>query len=133
MDETCGFHEMTIKPLRAALNARGFLYFTWVIPGAAFVFIFVLVYLRFFFNLPAKIRRGFLIAGTLYVGGALGMELIEGKYKDFYGKQDMTYVTMMTIEELLEMIGTIVFIHILMLYISSYVKDVRIQSNEGGE
>lgn len=132
MDEACGFHEMTAKPLRAALNARGILYHTWVIPGAAFVLFFVLAYLRFLANLPAKIRRGFIIAGTLYVGGALCLELIEGNYMDFYGKQDMTYIAIMTIEEFLEMLGIIVFIHMLMSYISSYVKDVQIQSNDGG-
>ncbi|HHT9126694.1 MAG TPA: hypothetical protein ACFYD6_12910 [Candidatus Brocadiia bacterium] len=127
LDEACGFHEMTIKPLRAALNAGGFLYYTWVIPGSAFVIIFVLVYLRFIVNLPTKIRSGFLIAGTLYVGGALCMELVEGRYVDFYGKQNMTYAIMMTIEELLEMLGIVVFIHTLMLYIGSYDKDVQIQ------
>ena len=121
LDETVGFHELTIAPLRSALDAEGFLYYTWVVPGIAFLFVFVLSYLRFFINLPADIRRLFLFAGVLYVAGAVGGELVSGRHADLYGTENMMYVTLVTIEEFLEMMGVLVFIYTLMSYMASHV------------
>ena len=47
LDEAAQLHEMAIKPFRSLFNARGFFYFAWIIPGAAFVGLFVLTYFKF--------------------------------------------------------------------------------------
>ena len=125
-DEMVAIHESTNGPLRSALNASGFLYFTWVIPGIAFVLIFVLVYLRFLFNLPAKTRWLFLVAGTVFIGGAIGMELVGARRADLYGYNNMIYVMITTIEESLEMMGVVVFIYALMSYMASHLNNIRV-------
>jgi hypothetical protein len=127
LDETASLHEMTIKPLRSALKAKGVLHFTWVVPGAVFVLIFTLAYVRLFVELPPKIRWLIGIAGTIYVGGALGMELIGGYYASFYGGQgNMTFAMLATIEEVCEMTGILIFLYALLLYISTSIKEVKI-------
>lgn len=73
LDEACSIHEISMSPLKAALNASGFLSFAWVIPASIFLAIFLLVFLRFIKALPQKTRSLFIKAGTLYVSGALGM------------------------------------------------------------
>ena len=78
LDEASSLHEIATLPLRSALNASGFLKNTWVILGAVFVLIFVLAYLRFLADLPRKSRNLFLVAGALFIGGALGVEMIGG-------------------------------------------------------
>ena len=133
MDEASQLHEMTIKPLRSALNASGFLHYTWVILGIVFSLIVVLAYLRFLADLPRKTRNLFLVAGAIFVGGALGMEMIGGYYSSLYAGQpipllrfcniNLNYQMIATVEELLEMLGIVVFIYALMSYISLHVKD----------
>ena len=133
LDEAAHLHEMTIKPLRSALNASGFLLYTWVILGIVFSLIVLLAYLRFLADLPRKSRNLFLVAGALFVGGALGMEMISGYYDSSYVTQPWTHsrfcdfhlnlASLRTVEELLEMLGIVVFIYALMSYISLHVKD----------
>lgn len=123
-DEAFVLHEELMEPLRNKLNVGGLLYFAWVIPGAIFVGACLLVYVKFLFDLPAKTRGMFLIAGTLYVGGAMGMELLGGYHTELYGLENMPYVLITTFEELLEMLGIAVFIYALLSYISSYMKGV---------
>ena len=133
LDEASALHEMTIEPLRSALSAGGFLYLTWVVLGTVFVLILVLAYLRFLADLPRKTRNLFLVAGAIFVGGALGMEMIGGYYVSPYAGQSvppsricniyLNYQMISAVEELLEMLGIVVFIYALMSYISFNVKN----------
>lgn len=134
-DEAFVLHEELMEPLRNKLNVGGLLYFAWVIPGAIFVATCLLAYLKFLTDLPPKTRGMFLIAGTVYVGGAMGMELLGGYHTELYGLENMTYVLITTFEELLEMLGIVVFIYALLSYISSYMKGVllRLQIVEDSE
>lgn len=133
LDESISIHEKFNEPLKEKLQTTGFLYFAWVIPGAIFAFICLLVFLRFLSALPAKTRRLFLIAGTVYVGGALGMELVGASYAYLHFAhlqyKDMTYAIITTIEETLEMLGIIIFIYALLDYIASYLKGVSLRIN----
>ena len=117
LEEVAGVHETAGSRLASSLHldARGIFHFFWVVPGAAAVLVFVLAYLRFLASLPLRTRQLFLIAGALYVGGALGMEMLGGRHMDLRGF-DMTYVTLVTVEELLEMLGAVVFIGALISY-----------------
>lgn len=126
IDEAAMLHEMTILPLRHKLHLSGFLYFSWVILGAAFVLLFFLAYLRFLIALPARTRQLFLIAGTLYVGGALGIESIGGNYAAVHGMGNFTYAMISSLEEFLEMLGILVFIYGLLSHMSYHVKQVLV-------
>lgn len=127
LDEIFSLHEHAIGPLRSGLNTSGVFYFAWVIPGAILTFICLLGFSRFLVHLPAKTRRLFLIAGSIFVGGALGMELIGGYYANFYTERSMTYAIIVTIEESLEMLGIVVFVYGLLSYINSYMKGLSLK------
>ena len=115
LDEAVSLHERTVEPLRWALSAGGPFYYAWVIPGAIFVLGFALAYLGFLLNLPPKLRRLFAIAGTLYVGGALIMEMVGGSYADSYGDASIAYLMIVSVEEYLEMLGGVTLLYALML------------------
>ena len=144
MDEVVRIHEATGRDeVRffvhnlTGLTFGGFTYFFWVVPGTAFVLIFSLAYLRFLVDLPRNTRRLFLVAGILFVGGALGLEMLSARVVSIYGIEDWEKVgglpkilvgIQTSIEELLEMLGIVVFIHALVAYIGSYVeKGITIQ------
>lgn len=126
-DEAASLHEMLVKPLRAALHARGVLYFTWVIPAAAFVLVVGLSYLRFLAHLPEGTRRRFIIAGGLFIGGALGVELAGGYVADMSGGDNLLQAGLVALEEGMEMVGIVVFIHALLSYLGAQVGEVRIR------
>ena len=119
LDESVALHEKTIEPLRSALNTGGPFYYAWVIPGAIFVLAFALAYRGFLLDLPPKTRRLFAVAGTLYVCGALLVEMVGGVYADAYGKGGLSYLTITSVEEYLEMLGVATLLYALMLQTES--------------
>lgn len=126
LDEACSIHEIFINPLRKLFNASGFFYFAWVIPAFIFLVIFLLGFLRFIKALPQTTRSLFIKAGTLYVGGALGMELISGYFADIYPQNTIAYTVLTTIEESLEMLGIVVFIYALLSYIKLHIEEMKL-------
>ena len=121
VDEMCSIHEM-LSAIRPLINARGIFYFAWVIPGFIFVLLLLVVFWQFIQSLPKKIRNLFLIAGTIYVTGAIGVEMIGGYHSQAYGEDNPLYSLITTIEESMEMFGIIVFIHALLSYMTSHLK-----------
>ena len=128
-DEAWSFHERLIKPVRLLLGngTLGVFYYAWVIPGMALVLALALFYRSFLRHLPAKTRRSCLIAAALYLGGAIGLELIGGRYDELYGIHNLNYSCLVTIEEGLEMAGSIVFIWSLLAYIANEHREVRLR------
>jgi len=126
IDEAATLHEALIFLTRSALRAGGFLYHTWVIPGAVLILLFLLVYWKFILSLPSSTRGLFLLAGAIYVGGGLGAEFFAGWYFDFYGT-DLTYAIIRTLEEVLEMVGIVIFVYALVSYMSSGTGELRIR------
>ena len=126
LDEAVSLHEGLIDPVRQTLNVGGAFYQAWVIPGLVLVFAFVVAYLRFFWHLPARWKKLFALAGGLYVGGALGMEMVGGWYWTTYGEWGFGPSLLATTEEALEMGGVVVFIFALLEYLRVHGPTVRI-------
>ncbi|HEY9729489.1 MAG TPA: hypothetical protein V6D50_23810 [Chroococcales cyanobacterium] len=127
MDEGFSFHELLVIPLHDALHIHGgLLTFTWVIVGAIFVILFLLSYLQFTFKLPAKTRRLFITAFALYVGAAVGLEMIGGDVADLFGFDSLPYLIQTTIEESTEMLGAAVFLYALLSYLRTQLSDREI-------
>ncbi len=128
-DETVAVHERLIEPMRAILGEAnlGVLYYAWVVPAIVLVLFLALFFVKFWLRLPAKTRLYFLIAASLYIGAAIGLELAEGKHSEIYGMENLTYITLATVEEGLEMAGIIVFIWALLGYIADTYKEVQLR------
>lgn len=129
MDETIQFHEQTITPLRTLMGTSGIFYFAWVIPAAVLLLILGLAFLKFLKNLPGRTRILFLVSGAIYVGGAMGLELVAGSYFSSNGQENMTYAMLTNLEEFLEMAGILIFIYALMRYIEENLADLKICIN----
>ena len=154
LDEVATIHETIGGELERLLhnstgfNASGAISFFWVVPGAAFVFIIVLAYVRFLAYLPRTTRRLFLFAGALFVLGALGLEMLTAQVVSSSGGIANWLVSasggivdrdsasaiptilkgvQTSIEEMFEMLGLTAFIYALLSYISSHVEDIRVR------
>lgn len=117
IDEALQLHERVIEPIRLAFGLGGWLYFAWIVPASALLLAFLLVYARFFRSQPPSLRRGLLWAGLLYVGGAIGFELVGGQHFERFGPDNLGYVAITTLEEGLELAGVLVLIHALTQYL----------------
>jgi hypothetical protein len=131
IDEAASLHEICIIPLRLAFNLSGIFYFPWVIGGFIFLLFLSLFYLKFFLNLPSNTRYQFGVSAFLYIGGALGVEILGGYYLEAYGieaygKNDLMYGIITTFEESFEMIGILFFIRALLKYMEENLLDVLI-------
>lgn len=104
LDEAVEIHEHA-----AYFDTGGVLYFSWVIPAAIVVALVGLAFLPFVRRLPPLTRRRFVIAGALYVGGALGMELPLGWWTERSGDQNLGYGLIDWVEESLELAGATYF------------------------
>jgi hypothetical protein len=124
-DEAFQVHERLNIPVGTLFGAGslGVLYFPWVVPGIALVVVLGLFFLRFLLHLPVPTRFRFLMAAALYVGGAIGVELIGGRHAELHGYENWAYSLIATLEESLEMAGLIVFIWALLSYCAGNFKE----------
>lgn len=122
LDEAMSLHERFVDPWRARFNTGGVLYYAWVIPASILVVIFGLTFIRFLLALPPKTKRLFVIAATVYVAGALGLEMVAGVYAEVHGSDNITIAALTSIEEFMEMSGIVIFIYALLTYMNTYLK-----------
>ncbi len=142
VDEVATVHEAVGDALGSVFKSLGFtvaglLYANWVIPGTIFVCVVLFAYLRFLVALPKETRRWFLVAGALFVAGAIGAEMLSSRLVSLYGSWEhlenlpdnikLVIVMQTTIEELLEMSGVVVFVYALLSYASSYVNEITVR------
>ncbi len=116
IDEAVMFHEMIDKAISFAVTTSGFMLFPWVVVGGGFALAVFAAYLRFLFHLPERFAILFVASGALYVGGAVGMEVIAAGVIDAFGVESIYHTVVQTIEESLEMAGAILFFHALTEY-----------------
>ena len=134
MDEAASIHEkgselaLLIMPSLVDFGYLSrYLYFAWVVFGVPFVLLFSLAYLRFLIHLPAKTRSLFVLAGIIYVGGALGVEMLGARDFYLYGEgRPLVHSMLILWEEGFEMFGIVVFIYALTSYLGSHLTNLRI-------
>lgn len=109
LDEIAGLHE-TFNSL-VAIN--------WAIPGAVLTIFLGFLFLPFLLHLEKRTARMFAVAGFLYFGGAIGVELLASSMR----LDTLQYYMMTFWEEGMEMIGVLVFLSALLSYMSGQHKN----------
>jgi hypothetical protein len=109
LDETAQIHER-LNSLHLLSNLRGVFYFGWIIPASIVVLVVGVAYLPFVFRLPKPTRIRFIVAGVIYVGGALVMEMPLGAWATRHGENNLGYALIDGVEETMEMAGAALFL-----------------------
>lgn len=104
LDEVAGIHE-TVNTVSDV---------TWAIPGGILALLIGLSYFPFLWNLPKSTRNAFVLAGCLFVGGSVGVEMIGAPMVE----DAMPYNLVTVVEEAMEMGGVIVFLSSLLKYMA---------------
>lgn len=112
IDEVAGFHEA----INSVMDA------SWAIPGAFLALLLLLGFARLLKSLPGRIGRGFVAAGAIYVGGAIGVELATEPFLYNDELDTLAYNLWTVVEEGMEMGGVILFLHVLNRYAGQFLK-----------
>ncbi|WP_426060822.1 hypothetical protein [Hymenobacter sp. B1770] len=121
IDENTQIHEVVAEVVRPKLasDLSGLLYWAWVVPYFIAFVIIVAYFLPFVIRLPKKTRSLIILAGFMFVFGAVGLELAEGYFYKKYGLEHIYNELLYCVEELLEMTGVILFIYALLNHMAS--------------
>ncbi len=119
-DEVLMIHEKLNDPLRAALHTTGgAFHHAWLIPYAVLTAAMGALYVPFLLRLPKATRRLFIVAGTMFVGGAVGCELIGNALQGGVQEKGLPLIVEIFCEETLEMSGVALFIYAIVAYMQA--------------
>lgn len=116
LDEILELHEHLVRITESFLNLSGYGTSYWIIPFGIMGVILFIVLFKFLKELPKKTLRQFIVAGFVFILGAVGVEILGGIHEEINGRQNVTYVSLYTVEETLEMVGIALFIYALTTY-----------------
>lgn len=133
MDEMGELHERMSGPLRKLFGSEGVLLYAWVLGWGAALVVIAITHFRWLLALPAATRGRFLLAGVLFVTGAIGGELVESaifsRHQTFH---HLGYEVAVVIEELLEMTGILLFTRALLLHLSLHARELTFRFSASG-
>jgi hypothetical protein len=124
IDDMVSLHERMSKLFKGWTDLNGLFFFKWTIFGIMFLIVFGLVYLWFFWKLDNKFKFLFLLSAVVYFGGALGLEMIGGRFANFNTTKNFGYSLYTTLEEGMEFIGVTLLIYSTLKYIETYFPKV---------
>lgn len=128
-DEILESHEYLAIVLRKTFNLSGIFWYGWVIPFGILIIVLIFSFYRFIFHyLPSETRNKFIIAGTIYIGGSLFMEMAGAYYYTTKGHANMKWIFLTSIEEGMEMFGAVYFFYALLEYFNNYIGSVTIKT-----
>ncbi|MCG6155275.1 hypothetical protein [Rubinisphaera margarita] len=139
IDESVMLHEMANSVLERVVPAQGILRYPWILAGAGFTVAVAAVLIPFLRNLDRRTRNLFFLAGGLFVGGAIGVEMIEGIITDTWGETSLPMALAIAVEEGMEMCGMCLFIYALLAKLRLSSNVIRFElgqrklATEGGE
>lgn len=128
LDESFELHERLGGLGTAVADDR--LHFAWVVPGAALACVVGLVLLQRLRTQPVEVRRRLVVAGAVYLTGALLLETLSGQVLRAYGAGGKAYTLVTSVEEGLEMAGASLLLAALLLQLH-HAKPGRNSSRTG--
>ena len=126
LDEGTSIHEKIGDLTETYYKSSGYFYYEWLIPYLVLLAIFVVSYIKFLFTLPKAIAIQFVIAGVMFVSGAVGFEMLGAQEADINNTNTVKYSILYTTEELLEMTAIVVFVHALLKYIQLEIGTIQL-------
>ncbi len=111
LDETAGLHERFVLPPDFIGPFGPVRNITWVFVGAVVAGALVGLFMRTVLACPPPIRRAVLVAGGIYLGGALGMEALGGLWALSHGEGNWMHAVLEILEEGGELLGATLFLN----------------------
>ena len=127
-DEVAQIHETTVANTIAGLRQDESDKTGWFWLYLPLLAVFGLSYIPFLRHLPGKIAVLFMGAGSIYVGGAIGVEKFVNWYAGQCGDDNVGYVLLDNLGEFMESTGIALFVYALVSYLAFSGTEIRILS-----
>jgi hypothetical protein len=128
LDETAEIHERIGSWLRAHLHLHGPLHYAGVVPALTLALFVGITYVRFLRALPRATLLGILVAAAIYITGAAGVEAASGWWAEGHGSRSTALLLVSTVEENLEMVGSLLFILVVLAYFARLGRSVALRA-----
>jgi len=134
-DEVAQIHETTIAITIANLRQTESDKTGWFWVYLPLLAVFGLSYIPFLRRLPRRIAVLFMVSGTIYVGGAVGVEKFVNWFAGKYGDDTVGYILIDNLGEFMESTGIALFVYAILCYMAYEGKEIgfRIQHAKPGE
>lgn len=125
LDEMFTFHERFSNNIYD-LEGDAVFFYNWVIVYIAILLVLAIIFFKPIFSLPKKTLMRFILAGIVFVLGAVVLETIAANivFKENLSNEEHSInplvMGLATFEELLEMLGVALFIYALLDFIKTY-------------
>ncbi|GAB5536502.1 MAG: hypothetical protein Rubg2KO_27510 [Rubricoccaceae bacterium] len=118
IDEAAGIHDAIIQNSLSSRFGRGegIFYGYWYLIYTPLVLVIAALYVPFLKQLPRSTAVRFVVAGAVYLGGALGVEAFTAAW--LQGEEGLTLDMLQLVEESAEMLGVVLMIRALLIYLS---------------
>lgn len=130
MDDASVIHEKTSRYLKGLTDLGGWFEYKWVILGLMVVAVFAVSFFRFWLHLDNKHKIFFLVSAGLFFGGAVGTELIGGRWAYSFGSKNFIYTLLNTFEQGMQYAGLTMLIYSLLSYLGSYYPRFSVATKE---
>lgn len=124
LDEVAMIHErggMILMTLYPSVNQLGgMLHYKWILIGLPATAILAILLIPWFFGLSRRLQLLFALSAAIFVGGAVGVEMINASVHDTVGAHTAAYVLGTALEESMEMLGATLFLYALLDHVALY-------------
>lgn len=129
-DEGATIHETIGSWVKRNYHGEGYFRWLWVVPYSVLTAWFAAAYFPFLMRLPSKTRLGLILSGAIFVGGAIGVEMIsaaEYEAAKDAGVRSLQYYLLYSLEEFMEMLGIALFIYYVLDYLASLTPSIELK------
>jgi hypothetical protein len=116
-DEAAMLHDRMGPVAMQAIGAQPN-HIDWVLPMGIIASLFALYMMPFLLGIERTTAIAFALAGAVFVGGAVGAEMIGKVTSERYGYESYGYVLAVALEEGMEMLGVAMFLRAILRHIA---------------
>ena len=120
LDDMAQLHEALSSPLSDEYGFGGLLRWAWIVVAIPVVLVLTVLFVPFLRRLPGRTMALLLLgAGVTFSGGVI-LEMFEGWRVDSSGHGGLLLFSMVTVQEMMEMIGSIIALYAVIDYAAGY-------------
>ena len=120
LDDMAQLHEALSKPLSDEYGLGGLFHWAWLVVAIPAVAVLTALFLPFLLRLPERTAILLLVGAGIVFGGGIVLEMFEGWRVDAAGQGGLLLFSMVTVQEMMEMIGTIIALYAVIDYAAGY-------------
>jgi len=120
LDDMAQLHEALSSPLSEEYGFGGLLHWAWLVVALPVVAVLTVLFLPFLLRLPARTAILLLAGAGITFSGGVILEMFEGWRVDASGQGGLLLFLMVTVQEVMEMTGSIIALYAVIDYAAGY-------------